>query len=45
MIAFLALFEAKYGGVEEYLVRFTNLDRDSICAIRENILVPSHACL
>lgn len=38
MIAFLALLQDRYGGVEEYVKTFCHLSSDDIDIIRKNLL-------
>ncbi|KIK67746.1 hypothetical protein GYMLUDRAFT_68767 [Collybiopsis luxurians FD-317 M1] len=41
MLAFLALLETKYGGVEEYVKQYAHLSDSDISTIRANLLVAS----
>ncbi|KAF8897784.1 protein-tyrosine phosphatase-like protein [Infundibulicybe gibba] len=41
MVAFLKLFEEKYGGAEEYCKKHMGLTDDDLTAIRNNILTPT----
>lgn len=40
MLAFLALIDDKYGGVEAYLREYVGLGEEDLETIRRNILVP-----
>lgn len=42
MLAFLALLQDKYEGVESYLKKYIDLSGEDIETIRNNILVPTN---
>jgi len=42
MLAFLALVQDRYGGVEDYLQQHAHFSAEDIELIRQNLLVTSH---
>lgn len=45
MMAFLALLQDKYGGVESYVQKYVDLSGEDIEAIRKNILISTNSHL